>query len=74
MGTGIGYQVLAGPAFILVFTLSAMPMGLLASLPAVRRKLALGVFVILWSCMTLLASFTRAFWELLLTRIGLGIL
>ena len=73
-GTGIEYQVLAGPAFILVFTLSAIPMGLLASIPAVPRKYVLGAVVILWSLMTLAAGFTGAFWQLLLARIGLGIL
>lgn len=73
-GTGIEYQVLAGPAFILVFTLSAIPMGLLASIPVIRRKYVLGAVIILWSLMTLLSGFTEAFWQLLLTRIGLGIL
>lgn len=72
--TGIEYEVLAGPAFTLVFTLVALPLGMLAGLPRVNRKMAIAICLILWSSMTLLSSYTQAFWQLLLTRIGLGIL
>ena len=72
--TGIQYEVLAGPAFTLFFTLVAVPLGLLAGAPRVNRKLAIAICLVLWSAMTLAASFTSSFWQLLLTRIGLGIL
>ncbi len=71
---GFQYEVLAGPAFTLVFTLVALPLGLLATSPKVNRKIAIAVCLVLWSAMTLAASFTLSFWQLLLTRIGLGIL
>ena len=72
--TGIQYEVLAGPAFTLIFTLVALPLGLLAGVQKVNRKLAIAICLVLWSGMTLAASFTSTFWQLLLTRIGLGIL
>lgn len=72
--TGIEYEVLAGPAFTLVFTLVALPLGMLAGSPKVNRKMAIAVCLVLWSSMTLASSFTLVFWQLLLTRIGLGIL
>lgn len=72
--TGIEYEFLAGPAFTLVFTMAAIPLGVLAGHPVVNRKIGLSVCLVLWSTMTLLAGFTSAFWQLLLTRLGLGIL
>lgn len=72
--TGIEYEFLAGPAFTLVFTVAALPLGVLAGYPFINRKLGLAVCLILWSTMTLLAGFTSSFWQLLLTRLGLGIL
>lgn len=72
--TGIEYQVLAGPAFMLFFTTVAIPLGILAGYPKVNRKVAIAVSLVLWSTMTLLAGFTKSFWQLLLTRIGLGVL
>ena len=72
--TGIEYEVLAGPAFTLVFTMVALPLGMLAGSTRVNRKMTIAVCVVLWSAMTLASSFTHSFWQLLLTRIGLGIL
>lgn len=72
--TGIQYEALAGPAFTLVFTLAAIPLGIIAGFPKVNRKMMLCVCLAVWSAMTLASSFTHAYWQLLLTRIGLGIL
>lgn len=72
--TGIEYEFLAGPAFTLVFTLAGIPLGVLAGHPRVNRKIGLSVCLVLWSAMTLLAGLASAFWQLLLTRLGLGIL
>ena len=65
---------MAGPAFTLIFTTCALPMGFIATFPFIRRKIVLSILVILWSSMALAAGFTRTFWQLLLTRIGLGLL
>lgn len=71
---GIQYEALAGPAFTLVFTLVALPLGLLAASPKLNRRVAIAICLMLWSGMTLASSFTLSYWQLLLTRIGLGIL
>ena len=72
--TGIEYELLAGPAFTLFFTMAAIPLGVLAGYSFVNRKIGLVVCLVLWSTMTLLSAFTVSFWQLLLTRLGLGIL
>ena len=72
--TGVKYEVLAGPAFTLFFTLVAIPLGVIAGYHWVNRKTAIAVCLLFVSVMTLLAGFTQAYWQLLLTRIGLGIL
>lgn len=71
--TGIRYEVLAGPAFTLLFTLVAIPLGVLAGFSWVNRKLGIAICLGLWSFMTLLSGFTQQYWQLLLTRVGLGI-
>ena len=74
LGSGTEYQVLAGPAFIVIFTFCAIPLGFSAGFKRINRKLILSLSVVLWSVMTLLASFTENFGQLLATRIGLGLL
>lgn len=59
---------------MLVFTLSAIPLGLLASYKSVNRHLVLTVAALLWSLTTLATSFSKVFWMLLLLRAGLGLL
>ena len=54
--------------------MAAIPLGVLAGYSFVNRKIGLVVCLVLWSTMTLLSAFTRSFWQLLLTRLGLGIL
>ena len=72
--TGIKYQVLAGPAFILIFAFSSLPMGFLASIRSLRRTFVLSACVCLWSLMTLLTGSVTQYWEIVLARFGLGIL
>ena len=74
LGVGLEYQILAGPAFTIIFTLCAIPLGFTAGLPRNNRKVVLSVSIVLWSLMTLLSSFTHNFGQLLATRIGLGLL
>jgi MFS family permease len=73
LGSGTEYQVLAGPAFTVIFTLFAIPLGFSASFKWINRKLVLSLSIVLWSIMTLLSSFSANFAELLVTRIGLGL-
>ena len=59
---------------MLVFTLSAIPLGLVAGYQRVNRKLVLGTGALLWSLTTLTTSFSQAFWTLAILRAGLGML
>lgn len=72
--TSVYYQVLAGPAFIVTFAVSSLFMGLLASTSSLKRTLVLSVCGLVWSILTGLSGFCNEYWQLLLTRIGLGLL
>jgi MFS family permease len=63
--------LLQGLAFVLMYTLLGLPMGMLADRFNRRNIVALGVIV--WCFMTALASFARSFWSLAATRMGVGI-
>ena len=70
-GQGSEYQLLAGPAFIVVFTFA----GILVSFVAdwYNRKLLLAVCVIFWSLATLLTGFVEKYWQLAVLRFALGL-
>ena len=73
-GTGIEYEVLAGPVFIVMFTLVGVTLSPLADRKKTNRRSWLGIAVAMWSLMNVLASFSTAYWQLVLTRLGLGVL
>ncbi|KAK2567009.1 Sphingosine-1-phosphate transporter SPNS2 [Acropora cervicornis] len=70
-GTGSQYQILAGPVFILVYTVSGIPLGFCAGV--FNRKNLLVFCLLLWSAMTLLTGFATKYWHLVITRFILGI-
>jgi len=70
-GQGLQYEILAGPVFIVVYTLAGIPLSLLADFSNRRNLLAAGLA--LWSTMTLLTGFVHAYWQLVVTRFLLGI-
>ena len=72
--TSVYYQILAGPAFIISFAVSSLLMGLVLSIYTLRRTLILSICGLIWSVLTGLSGFCNQYWELLLTRIGLGVL
>ncbi|XP_065182969.1 D-galactonate transporter-like [Sycon ciliatum] len=72
-GTGIEYEVLAGPVFIVMFTLVGVTLSPLADRKKTNRRSWLGIAVAMWSLMNVLASFSTAYWQLVLTRLGLGV-
>jgi len=65
------YQLLIGPIFIVVYTLS----GILVSFAADQysRKGFLVVSLMFWSLMTVLTAEVKTYWQLVLVRLGLGI-
>ncbi|XP_048587270.1 MFS-type efflux pump MSMEG_3705-like [Nematostella vectensis] len=70
-GTGEEYQILAGPAFIVIYTFSGVILGLFTG--TFNRKNILVFCLLLWSGMTLLTGFSTTYWHLLVTRFILGI-
>ena len=69
-GRGMEYQVLAGPTFILVFSVSGVMFGLAADY--INRMRLLGGAVCLFSSAILLTSVSTTYWELVLARMLLA--
>ncbi len=60
-----------GSAYILVFSIAALPFGVLSDLRSRRAVISGGVAV--WSAFTLLSGLVRSFWALFLCRAMVGI-
>lgn len=60
-----------GSAYIVVFSLTAIPLGILSDLKSRRAVMAVGVM--LWSAFTGLGGLARRYWQLLLCRSMVGI-
>jgi len=69
-GQGIEYQILAGPTFVVVFTLSGILMGYLAD--KLSRPRLLSMAVILFSVCGGLMGFAQDYWHLLILRMGIA--
>ena len=69
-GLGLDYQLLAGPTFILVFSLSGILFGLAADFT--HRPRLLGAAVILFSSAILVTSLAGSYWELVVGRMLLA--
>ncbi|ELT91494.1 hypothetical protein CAPTEDRAFT_23970, partial [Capitella teleta] len=72
-GTGLAYQLLAGPVYIVIFSISGIPLGLVTELHQINRKVILVVCVLLWSFMTILGGLAKEYWHIAVTRFLLGI-
>jgi len=70
-GEGWEYQVLAGPAFIITFTISGVLMGFLAD--RVSRPRLLGACVALFSSCCALIGFATQYWQLVVLRMGIAL-
>ncbi|HEX5633185.1 MAG TPA: MFS transporter, partial [Gemmatimonadales bacterium] len=60
-----------GAAYILVFSVAALPLGVLSDLRSRRAVIAGGVAV--WSAFTFLGGLARSFWQLFTCRAAVGI-
>jgi len=60
-----------GSAYILVYSLAALPSGVLSDLQSRRAVIAGGVAI--WSAFTFLGGFVRSFWQLFACRAAVGI-
>ena len=73
-GLGLDYQLLAGPAFIAVFTVSGVVLGAAADAPLLRgrRTQLLGGCVVVFSLATALMGAATRYWHLVLLRMLLA--
>jgi len=69
-GQGWEYQILAGPAFIVVFTISGVIMGFLAD--RVSRPLLLSASVFVFSLSLILMGLSTKYWQLVVLRMGIA--
>ncbi|HEX9582002.1 MAG TPA: MFS transporter [Gemmatimonadales bacterium] len=60
-----------GSAYIIVFSVGAIPLGILADLRSRRNVIATGIAV--WSAFTALSGLARRYWQLLLCRSMVGV-
>jgi MFS family permease len=60
-----------GTAFTLLYAFVGVPLGRLADRAPRKTILALAVFV--WSALTAVSGFTRTYWQLFATRLGVGV-
>lgn len=70
-GSGLTYQVLAGPVFNNVYIVAGVLMGFLADFG--NRKVFLVLSLVLWSVATGLTGFATHYWHLVLLRALLAI-
>lgn len=72
-GQGFEYQIVAGPAFILVFTFTGIILSLFADRFRHRRVLILTICLVWWSTSTVLMGLIKSYWQLVVLRFSLGI-
>lgn len=70
-GTGLVYQIVAGPVFNNLYPLAGLFTGFLADYG--RRTLWLAISLFLWSAVTAITGFATRFWQLVLLRALLAI-
>ncbi|XP_078605979.1 MFS-type efflux pump MSMEG_3705-like [Branchiostoma floridae x Branchiostoma japonicum] len=70
-GSGEQYQILVGPAFTVVYTITGVVLGFIADIWT--RKYILVVCLMLWSGVTILTGFAHEYWQVVLLRFALGI-
>lgn len=65
-GSGLLYQIVAGPVFNNLYPLAGLFTGFLADFG--RRTIWLTVSLVFWSAMTGLTGFAKVFWQLVVLR------
>lgn len=73
-GQGTLYDVLAGPIYLIIQGVAAVPLvGLIQSF-SLRPPFAIGIITVLWSICTLITGFVKDYWAVALLRFLYGIL
>ncbi|NKB39064.1 MAG: MFS transporter [Gammaproteobacteria bacterium] len=66
-----GFSLLSGFSFAVFYTLMGIPLGRYADNHSRRNLVVVGI--LFWSLMTTLCGFARQFWQLFITRMGVGV-
>ncbi|CAH1272328.1 SPNS2 [Branchiostoma lanceolatum] len=69
-GSGVQYQILVGPAFTVVFSITGVILGFIADIW--NRKYILVMCLMFWSGVTILTGFAQEYWHVVLLRFALG--
>ena len=73
-GQGTLYDVLAGPIYLVIQGVAAVPLvALIQSFP-LTPPIAIGILTMLWTLCTLLTGFVKDYWAVALLRFLYGIL
>lgn len=70
-GTGVLYQLVAGPLFNNIYIIAGVFLGFAADLA--NRKVLLVISLVWWSVMTGLTGLTHEYWQLALLRFSVAI-
>ena len=70
-GTGLLYQLVAGPLFNNIYIIAGIFLGFAADLA--NRKVLLVISLVWWSVMTGLTGLTNEYWQLALLRFSVAI-
>ena len=70
-GTGLLYQLVAGPLFNNIYIVAGVLLGFAADLA--NRKVLLVISLVWWSVMTGLTGLTQQYWQLALLRFSVAI-
>ena len=69
-GLGIEYQILAGPSFILAYTIGGLLLGALAD--RYNRVVILSISTLAFSAFTVIMGTAQEVWQLIVLRIGVA--
>lgn len=71
-GTGLQYQILAGPSFIAVFTIVGILWGIAADKRRINRVHLLSIATVIFSVAVAATAFVSEYWHLVLLRMLLA--
>ncbi|XP_033098985.1 D-galactonate transporter-like isoform X3 [Anneissia japonica] len=72
-GTGLEYQLLVGPLFMVVLSFTGVPVSLVSEAGSLNRKNILSSCVLFWSVATVLTGWAQEYWQVAIARMSLAL-
>ncbi|XP_071948069.1 D-galactonate transporter-like isoform X2 [Antedon mediterranea] len=72
-GTGITYELLVGPLFMVVLSFTGIPVSLVSEAKSFNRKTILSICVFGWSIATLVTGWATQYWQVAIVRMMLAL-